>query len=55
VTETRVRREIVEPAHEAYRVIPARYELRERSELVAPASAHWEPASDVCEGYRPAY
>ena len=48
VTATRVREEIVEPAHRVYRTIPARYAERERTVQVAPATAGWAPIGDVC-------
>ena len=50
VTETRLRQEIVEPAHTVYRTIPARYAQRERTVEVTPATAGWEPIGDVCHG-----
>jgi hypothetical protein len=55
VTATRARLEVVEPAHTVYHPIPARYALREHTEMVAPASAHWAPASDYCGALHAAY
>jgi hypothetical protein len=48
VTATRLREEVVEPAHTVYRTIPARYAERERTVEVAPATAGWAPIGDVC-------
>ena len=48
VTETRLREEIVEPAHRVYRTIPARYAERERTVQVSAATAGWAPIGGVC-------
>jgi uncharacterized protein YbaR (Trm112 family) len=47
-TATRLRTEIVEPAHTVTHTIPAQYATREREELVAPATARWAPIENEC-------
>jgi hypothetical protein len=54
VTETRLREEVVEPAHTVYRTLPARYAERERTVQVAPATEGWAPIGDVCNQGEPA-
>jgi hypothetical protein len=48
VTATRLREEIVEPAHSVYRTIPARYATRERTVQVSAAAEGWQPIGDAC-------